>query len=179
MKKSLLFLFVAAIGFTACDKVGEIENFAVDHKFEESVVLDVKASDPSEYYSDIVIETASDPDFQKNLSKISRYSIQSVSYRIAQYTGDPSTTATGVVQFMIDGNNVGDPIDLGTIKFKSMLDSETSVEIPVSDALKKEMQDGLLDSDAVTLRVAGNVSDKPVTAEFVVAMDIEALVSVN
>ena len=179
MKKGLLLLLLAGFTLVSCDQVGEIENFAVNHKFEKSMVLDVSATDPSTFASDFTIETSDDDDFKNNLSKISKYTVSTFSYRIASFNGDESITSTGIVQFMDGASAIGDPIDLGVVNFRSLQNSGLEVEIPVSDDLKTLVQNKLLSNNSISVRVSGEVSDKPLTAEFVLGLKIEALVSVK
>ncbi|MGB0390845.1 MAG: hypothetical protein ACPGRC_03645 [Salibacteraceae bacterium] len=181
MKRGILFLIIAAVGFgfTSCDKIDEIENFAVDNKFEKSVDLNIGANDPTTFSKDIVIEASSDPDFQKNLSKISGYSVKKLTYRIASFTGDASITGTGEFTFYSGGVALGAPVELGVIQFQSFLESGEEKEIFISDNLKKEVQSKLLASNEITVNFNGGVSGNPIDAEIIVAMEIEAQVKVN
>lgn len=179
MKKALLLFFIAGLGFGACDQIKEIENFAVDHKFEKNVTLEIAETDPDMFYQDFAIETSDDKDFEDNISNISSYSVKSLSYRVSEFVGVDDITAMGAVQFMDDANNIGDPVDLGEINFLELKNSGEEIEIPITDDLKTMIQDQLLSSDEIIMRVGALVSDKPFTAEIVLALEIEALVKVN
>ena len=179
MKKSLLFLAAAAFAFTSCDKIAEIENFGVGHTFDQEFVLDVKDSDPTTFQDDFVVDVTSDKDFADNLSKISGYTVNKVSYRISDFTGNSGTTATGSIQFFNETSPLGSVIDMGLISFEAMLNSGNSVEIPVSDDLKTILQDQLLNNHTLRIVLDGEVSDKPMTATTVLELEIEALVKVN
>lgn len=164
---------------TACNEIKDIENFAVDHTFEKSVVLDLKANDPNAFFNDFTFETADQQEFKDNLAEISNYAIKTVTYRIADFSGEESITSVGMIQFMEGNNTIGNAIDLGTIQFNSLFNSGETIEIPVSDELKNAIQDNLLNTNSITVRIGGEVSDTPVKAEFVLAIEIEALVNVN
>ncbi len=179
MKKGLLLFIVAGLGFGACDQIEEIENFAVDHKFEKTVVLDISETDPDMFYEDFSFETTDDKDFRDNLSKISNYSVKTLSYRVSDFAGADDISAMGLVQFMNETNNIGDPIDLGKINFLDLKNSGTEIEIPISDELKTLIQNQLLENDMIKMRVGALVSGKPFTAEMVLALEIEALVKAN
>ncbi len=179
MKKGLLFLLVAGLGFGACDKINEIENFAVGHKFEHPVTLEIGENDPTTFIKDFPIDMSSDQEFKDNLSKISNYTLSTFSYRVAEYTGDDNITATGMVQFTDGVNAIGNPVDLGLINFKEMQNSGSEQDIVISDDLKNAVQDQLLNNDRIVVQLAGMASGKPVTAELVMSIQVEALVKVD
>ncbi|UTW65930.1 hypothetical protein KFE94_14915 [bacterium SCSIO 12643] len=178
MKKGLLLLAVAAFAFTGCDKVANIENFAISNTFEEKVTLDVTDADPNAFSKDFTIDAASDSDFKNNLSNISSYGIKKLTYRVSSFTGDDATTATGMAQFYEGNTAIGAPIDMGLISFKALANSGNITEISVSNELKKTIEQKLLDNNSITLRVTGVISNKPMKADFVISMEIEALVRV-
>lgn len=181
MKKGLLFLLVGALGFgfTSCDKIDEIENFAVDHKFEESYVLDIPNGPNTTYAITSVIDPSSNADFKENLSKISNYSVKKLTYRISEYTGDQFTMATAMIHFRSGGNMIGSPITLDPFSFQSMLESGNEVEIVVDDATKTQVQDMLLANNEIEVEFMGAVSAVPVKATVVVGLELEAAVKVN
>jgi hypothetical protein len=178
MKRGFLLIAVAAFAFTACDKVASIENFAISNTFEEVVTLDVKDSDPTAFAKDFTIDATTDSDFKNNLSNIASYNIKKLSYKVSAFSGDDATTATGVAQFYDGVNAIGAPIDMGVISFKALLNSGNVSEISVSNDLKKLVQEKLLNNNAVTLRVTGVLSDKPMKADLVISLEVEALVRV-
>jgi hypothetical protein len=179
MKKVFLLMAIASMAFTSCDKITEIENFAVGHPFEQSFLLDIKDSDPSEFFTDYNVDVSSNKDFADNLDKISGYTIKSLFYRVASFEGDDATTSTGAVQFFNDSSPLGSPIDLGLISFKALADSGNNVDIPLSDDLLAAIQDNLLSNNAIRVVLYGAVSNKPVKSEIVMTIEIEALVKVK
>jgi len=170
---------LAAMAFTSCDKVAEIENFAIKNSFEHVLKLDVKDTDPTAFVNSYTIDLSSDKEFKDNLSKISGYTLKSLTYRIDKFSGKESTTASGMIQFYDDADPIGKPIDLGKISFKAMNEAGTVTDLPLSSELKKLLQDKLMTSKSITIRVGGEVSDKPMTADFALALEIEALVKVK
>lgn len=179
MKKVLLFMAVASMAFTSCDKIAEIENFAVGHPFEQSFVLDIKDSDPSDYFVDYNLDVASNKDFADNLDKISGYTIKSLKYRVASFDGVDGATSAGAVQFFNDSSPLGSPLDLGLISFKALADSGNDVDIPLSDELQAAIQDNLLSNNSLRIVMFGTVSDKPIKSEMIMTIEIEALVKVK
>lgn len=170
---------IAAFAFTSCDKVADIENFAVGNNFEHELTLDVPATGPMAYAETYTIETDSDADFRENLSKISGYTFNRFTYRVEAFTGDGAATGTGIIQFFSGAGPLGDPIDLGTIRFEDLKNSGEVMEIPVSDDLKRMLEDQLLNNNSVTIEFGGAVTAQPLTADFVLGMEVEALVRVQ
>jgi len=118
-------------------------------------------------------------DFKENLAQISDYSVKSLTYYISTYAGDANTSATAAIQFFNGTDAIGAPIDLGTIAFKQLLDAGTVVDIPVSDGLKQDIEDNLLNKHSITIQFVGEVSDAPVLSDIVMALELEALVKVE
>lgn len=170
---------LAAFAFTSCDKIAEIENFGVKHTFEQELNLDVKDSDPDQFATDYTLDVKSNKDFEDNISKISGYTVKSLSYRISDFEGADVATATGQIQFYNETTPIGHVIDMGVISFKALENSGNSVEIPVSEELKTLLQDQLLNNNSIRVVIGGVVSEKPLMATTVLAMEIEALVKVN
>jgi len=67
---------------------------------------------------------------------------------------------------------------MGLISFKALANSGNVTEISVSNELKKTIEQKLLDNNSITLRVSGVISNKPMKADFIISMEIEALVRV-
>lgn len=160
-----------------CKQIEEIENFAISNLFEHAMDLSLSESDLSEFAVLYTIDASLDPDFKNNLPAITQYSISDVSYRVASFEGDESTTIIGQVYFSDGTNALGSPVDLGVINLKEMADSGDIIKLQISDPLKKSIEQSLLTSHTVVIGFAGTVSDKPMEAVIVVAMEIEALVS--
>lgn len=179
MKKGLLFMAIAAFAFTSCDKVANIENFAVGNNFEKVLKLDVPATGPMTYAEEFAISTDSDPDFKDNLSKISGYTVKNFTYRIGAFTGDGSAIGSAVCQFVDGTNPIGDPISISAINFEAQFNSGDVVEIPVSNDLRLKIEDQLLNNNFITIKMGGAVTAQPMTADFVVGMEVEALVKVQ
>lgn len=180
MKKGLL-LFVAAlsIGFTSCDKIDEIENFAIDHKFEHSMDLKLADGDPTAFRESMVINMNSDEEFAKNLSKISNYSIKKLSLKVSNYVGDDANV--GAVELDIynaQGSSVG-KIEGINVEFKKMNESGDEQEILIDDAMKTKIQDLLMANNSLIMYVQGAVTSTPMDAKLTLGVEVEAAVKVD
>ena len=170
---------IAAFAFTSCDKIADIENFGVNHTFEHELKLDLKDTDPSQFAADYTVDVTSDEDFADNIKKISGYTVKSLNYRISEYDGGDATSATANIQFFNEADPIGKAIDMGVISFNAMANSGNSIDIPISEDLKVLLQDHLLSENTIRVVVSVEVSDKPIIATTVLAMEIEALVKVD
>jgi hypothetical protein len=179
MKKGFLFMAIAALAFTSCDKIPEIKNFAVDNKFETEFTLDIKANDPLAFESDYTVDMKDNADFKENLAQIDGYTVKSLSYKIGSFTGEESISANANVQFFNGTDQIGSDITLDNIAFKALLDSETEVDIPVSDEMKRMIQDNLLNNSSITIKFGGDVSDAPILSKIIFGLELEALVKVS
>ena len=180
MKRNLLMLALGAlVGFSSCDKLDEITSLALPTTLENPVTLSISETDTNLFMEEFLVDISSDQDIKDNLSKISDVNLQKISFKVTSFTGDPVTIATGDVQFFDDLGNIGDPILIEPFNFKQMVDDATEVEIPVSNELKSTLEERLMSNNSFAMKIYGMVSTKPIEANMVILVKLEAKVDVK
>lgn len=178
--KKLLSIFTAGLFvFASCDEVKELADFEIGHTFEYTLNMDITDADSVAFEEEITVDTSVDPNFQDNLSNIKNYSVETLNLSVTSFQGTNTTTANGKVQFFGNGIAVGQPITVPTMEFEALLQSGESVAVIIPEDIQAELEQKLMDAETITVRLFGEVSEKPMNADILVALRIEATVGVN
>lgn len=174
MKRVMLALTAALFIFTSCEEVEELANFEIGKTFEYTVNLVVDQTDTTAFSEEVTIETSVDPNFKDNASKIANYSVGTFQLSIPAYQGADGILADGQITFMADGATLGSAITMPQIDFKKLNDSGESVEVIIPDDTKSAIENSLMNANLVTIQLQGQVSGKPVNADVLMAIRIDA-----
>lgn len=174
MKKVIITVVSALLVLTSCEGVNELINFPIGQTFEYPVDLVINSADTNVFLQEIIIETASDPSFKDNVSNIVSYSVSTLSLRVADYQGADNIFANGQMVFVSDGVALESPIILPEIDFKKLHNSGEVLEIIIPEQTKRQIEANLINSNLVAIQLNGEVSDKPLSAEIIMAIRIDA-----
>ena len=178
MKRGLIFMAITAfIGLSSCDKVAELVDFGIPMSKEQAFVIDITATDANTFDKVMDIDESGNQEVKDNIENISEFDIKKMAYKVTSYTGDPAIVGDGMIQFYNMYGNLGDPVSTGPIEFKTLSDSGAEVEISVSNELRSTLETKLLEDQAFSMRFYGTVSGKPVRADMLMLVELEAKVT--
>jgi hypothetical protein len=164
----ILFLFV----ISACKKNSP---FTLTNTFEVIVNAEITANDPLIYSATEELDLNDNKEFKDNKDQIANYSIKSIEYLFSNYSGPAITSGNAMVVFLDDkGSQLGDPVAILNIKFKTESDNGIKKKLDVTEATLKAIQDYLLTTNMITIKIGGAASDKPIKFDMTFFVEVVA-----
>jgi len=164
------------IGLGSCDEVAEALDFGIPMTFDHAFVMSISATDDNTFEEVMAVDASGNQEVKDNIDHIAKFDLNKVAFIVTSFTGDDAIVADGMVQFFNDEGNIGAPISTGNIAFKALVDSGDETIIAVSNELKSTLEDKLLQDQAFSMRMYGTVSDKPITTNMTMIVEVEAKV---
>jgi hypothetical protein len=165
----ILFIFV----ISACKKNNP---FTLTNTFEVIVNAEITANDPLIYSATEELDLNDNSEFKDNKDQIANYSIKSIEYLFSNYSGPAITTGSARVAFLDDkGGQLGDSlVAILNIKFKTESDNGIKKKLDVTEATLKAIQDYLLTTNMITIKIGGAASDKPIKFDMTFFVEVVA-----
>ena len=175
MKNSLKILTVLFISFSffACDDVEDLLDITLsDTIVEEIPVVVAQTNGERATFSKSVSVSLDAGEFEEYLDKIKDVEIKSLSYKIINFSGDP--TGDVMATFSVDG-----VVDLeNSFVVKTAADNATIFEITDTDALN-QLADQLKNNHAFTANYSGSALCDNDAMNFTVEITLDLEVIVN
>jgi hypothetical protein len=145
--KRIAFIFISLV-FFSCSKTG-ILSFPL--KVSNSLDVAITASSPANMQIPLTVDAGSDPEMQKYLSKVKRFTVKSISYEVENFYGTPGTLLNGNV-------SVGN-INIGINNL--ILDKAGSHTLELSGEQLAAIGEDFSTDNAIAALVSGTVNNKP------------------
>ena len=99
--KRITFIIIS-LAFFSCSKTGIL---SIPLKMSNSLDIAVTANSPDNLQLPLNVDAGNDPEMQKYVSKIKKFTVKSINYEIENFYGNPGTALTGNVS--IGNINIG------------------------------------------------------------------------
>lgn len=170
--KNLNYIFlVILVAAASCNKDG-FKLFDTDVKLSKSFNIDVPAEAPLIPLTiSNTFDATTDPEIKGVADRIDRYTLNSVSYSISEYSGEPTILEEGIITVKAeDGRNLGSVtltnVDLQALngKGEQVLPFEASEISAIESALKED--------DKLELVITATIDNKPVAFKLSTFIDL-------
>jgi hypothetical protein len=172
MKNGIFFLILFIVAVSACKKNSP---FTLTNTFEVIVNAAITANDPLIYSASEELDLNDNKEFKDNKDLIANYSIKTIEYLFSNYSGPAITSGNAMVVFLDDqGGQIGDPVAILNINFKNESDAGIKKKLDVTESTLKAIQDYLLTTNKITIKIGGAASDKPISFDMTFFVEIVA-----
>ena len=157
----LLLITVVAISYS-CDK---LEEFLIDHTFEESYPVNLTANDPTTFGQEFHYDATDNQEVADNINDLSGYKVNSLKFSVSEFLPDTGIVS-GVFSFYFKnsaGNQIGDMTSLSIDNLFALSASGDKVDVPLSPETVTAVQNEFGATNKVTAVFSGSVSDVPVS----------------
>ena len=165
-------LFLIAIAFYSCDKLDELTEFKITQDFSTTVNVDViedSEGDVQSWSQSSTIDIASNQDIQDNLDLIQDVRINSVTFKVINFTGVEGAIATEA------SLSFGDTIiEVSDIELE---DSTTIYSIGSSSELNA-IANELKNVSEITTTASGKVTSTPIRFDIYISLDVTTTIDV-
>lgn len=171
---SLLFVSVALLSFSNCDKI--LEAFDIESPFSTVFPINVEPTDELIFMETKTIDISNNSDFENNKDKIDKFTIKRVYYKVISYEGDAAILGSGTFTFKDEDTQIGDAIVQNNINFQSLLDSGEQVDLNITDNTKNALSGLIKQKMKFSIKMEGLISDKPAYIDVEIFVVISASV---
>jgi predicted transcriptional regulator len=162
-------LFLIFISMISCSELDKLTEFDITKNFSTSI--NVSASEANSFSESTIIDISSNEEIKKNLDLIQNITINSLTFKIDDFSGADNTIVTQA-SISIGSFN----ISISDINLKQSLDDSTVYEISNSTELNA-IATLLKNSHSVTIVLSGEVSNIP--TNFKVTLNLDTTVTVD
>jgi hypothetical protein len=145
--KRITFIIISLV-FFSCSKTGIL---SIPLKMSNSLDIAVTANSPDNLQIPLNVDAGNDPEMQKYLSKIKKFTVRSINYEIENFYGNPGTQLSGNVSI---GN-----INIGINKL--ILDKPGVHTLELTGEQLAAIGEDFSADHAVAALVSGTVDNKP------------------
>ncbi len=184
MKKlNFLYFLILPFVFSSCDFLKKFDHFTAGNTFEQSFTIDVAPGISDSFSESTTFSVEDDATISDNLDGIESFSVNDISYKITDFSGDASAVAQGDITVSFEGNTIGDPISISGLNFAELYASGDETNLLLTDKTLIDIKVAYLQSDSntpLTITASGSyLVDKKTTVEFTIYMSIEALITMK
>lgn len=159
----ILVAFCLSLFLISCSKDGLI---SIPANLSGSVDFSITGSDPTSIDKTISVDAASVPALQSKLSLIKSYTIKTISYQIVNFSGISGTKLNGNITI----GNVSIPVN------NLALDQPTLYQISFTQDQLNAIAADLISGNDVTIKINGNINNKPTTFRLLFTIDVSVRV---
>ncbi|MGK7392803.1 MAG: hypothetical protein ACNS60_20780 [Candidatus Cyclobacteriaceae bacterium M2_1C_046] len=172
MKYILIIILASALILPGCDDGISIVNrsFSLIKSFE----VDVPSGASKTFTANRTFDASTEPEIQDALNRIDSYNLDEFSYRISNYSGEP----TNLVEATIVVNSI-DGIQLGSTTVSNVdlqaISGQGEQIINLNQSEVDAVEQALLEDNVVNLVLAGEIDNTPVafTLDFIMDITVE------
>lgn len=129
------------------------------------------------YSSEILLDATADSEIKKYKDKIKSISVNSIKYKISNFTGTAGTTFTGSMAFGKAGQALTISSSLSNVDLQAASNSGAETEVALPQADIDKIAALLKDDKAVTISVSGTLSEAPTS--FKLEIIVNAKITAN
>jgi len=170
----LLTLTIAAL--YSCDK---LLDFAINHTFEDSYEVNLPADSDTTYSQSFTFDASDNQEIEDNIDHLNGYSLKSLKLSISDYVGGDDVDGSFSFSFKnAAGNTIGDGVTTVTLEnLAGWSSSGDKTDVPLTQGTIDAVQNELAANNAVTVMIAGSVTEVPVQFTAHVFLEVEVNVS--
>ena len=152
---------VMLLALAGCDKDG-FKLFDMDVTLTKSIDVDVPAEAPimSVTFSN-TFDATSDPQVENVADRIDRYTVNSVSYGISEYSGEPTNLEEGIITVKKDDGTVLGSVTLTNVDLQA-INGAGPQPLPFQASEIDSIEEALKENNKLTLEFMGRIDNKPV-----------------
>lgn len=162
---------VLVIALVGCDKDG-FKLFDADVKLSKSFDVDVPAEAPLMTVTfGNTFDATTDPEIKSVVNRIDRYEVNSVSYSISEYSGEPTMLEEGIVTVKDDDGSELGSVTITNVNLQALNDAGEQV-LPFEASEINQIEAALKEDNKLNLSFTATIDNKPVAFKLSTFIDL-------